>query len=59
MGRSKMVWTSLRFEDRLGGALNFLTRKVRVTLLLEINDLWDIVKDVVTSSTNPQLLAAQ
>jgi hypothetical protein len=29
----------LRFEDRLDGVLNFLSWKVRVTLLLEENDL--------------------
>jgi hypothetical protein len=42
-----MAFASLRFEDRLVGASNFLSWKVRVTLLLEKNDLWDIVKDVV------------
>ena len=47
-----MVATSLRFEDKLDGASNFLSWKVRVTLLLEENDLWDIVKDVATSPTN-------
>jgi hypothetical protein len=31
---------------------------VRVTLLLEENDLWDIVKDVVPSPTDLQQLAA-
>jgi hypothetical protein len=31
---------------------------VRVTLLLEENDLWDIVKDVATLPTNPQQLGA-
>jgi hypothetical protein len=44
-----MAYTRLKFEDRLNGALNFLSWKVRVTLLLEENDLWDIVKDVVSS----------
>jgi len=31
---------------------------VRVTLLLEENDLWDIVMDVVPLPTEPQQLAA-
>jgi hypothetical protein len=39
---SEMSLASLRFEDRLDGASNFLSWKVRVTLLLEENDLWDI-----------------
>jgi hypothetical protein len=53
-----MASTSLRFEDRLDGASNFLSWKVRVTLLLEENDLWDIVKDVVPLPTDLQQLAA-
>jgi hypothetical protein len=36
---SEMASTSLRFEDRLDGSSNFLSWKVRVTLLLEENDL--------------------
>jgi hypothetical protein len=39
----------LRFENRLDGASNFISWKVRVTLLLEENDLWDFIKDIVTS----------
>jgi hypothetical protein len=54
--RSEMASTSLRFEDRLDGASNFLSWKVRVTLLLEENDLWDIVKDAVTPPIDPQQL---
>jgi hypothetical protein len=53
-----MASTSLRFEDRLDGASNFLSWKVRVTLLLEENDLWDIVKDVVTPPTNPATIGS-
>jgi hypothetical protein len=53
-----MALNSLRFEDRLDGASNFLSWKVRVTLLLEKNDLWDIVKNVVATSTNPRDLAS-
>ena len=53
-----MASTSLRFEDRLDGASNLLSWKVRLTLLLEENDLWDIVKDVATPPTDPQRLIA-
>jgi hypothetical protein len=53
-----MASTSLGFEDRLDGASNFLSGKVRVTLLLEENELRGIVKDVVPSPTDPQQLAA-
>jgi hypothetical protein len=48
----------LRFEDKLDGALNFLSWKVRVTLLLEENDLWDIIKSVVSPPTDLQQLVA-
>jgi hypothetical protein len=48
-----MVSANLSFEDRLDDASNFLSWKIRVTLLLEENDLWDIVKDVVPSPTDP------
>jgi hypothetical protein len=53
-----MATTSLRFGDRLDGASNFLAWKVRVTLLLEENHLWDMVKDVVSPPTDPQQLVA-
>jgi hypothetical protein len=53
-----MAATSLRFEDRLDGASNFLPWKARVTLLLKENDLWEIVDKVVPSPTDPQQLAA-
>jgi hypothetical protein len=43
---------SLKFEGKLDGASNFLSWKVRIAFLLEENDLWDIVKDVVTPPTN-------
>jgi len=49
---------SLRYEDRLDVASNYLSWKARVTLLLEENDLWDIIKKVVTPPTNPQQLAS-
>jgi hypothetical protein len=47
-----MAGTCLRFEDKLDGASNFLSWKVRATLLLEENGLWDIFKNVVTPPTN-------
>jgi hypothetical protein len=53
-----MASTSLKFEDKLDGALNFLSWNVKVTLFLEENDLWDIIKDIMTSPTYPQQLAA-
>jgi hypothetical protein len=43
-----MASNSLEFEDRLDGALNLLSWKVGITLLLEENDHWDLVKDVAT-----------
>jgi hypothetical protein len=48
-----MASTSLRFEDILDGALNFLSWKMRITLLLEENDLWDIVKNVASLPKDP------
>jgi tryptophan 2,3-dioxygenase len=42
-----MSTTSLRFEDRLDGASNFLSWKARVTLLLKEHDLWEIMERVV------------
>jgi hypothetical protein len=53
-----MALNSLMFEDRLDDASNFLSWKVRVTLLVEENDLWDILKDVVAPPTDPHDLAA-
>ena len=53
-----MALASLRFEDRLDSVSNFLSWKMSVTLLLEENDLWDIVKDAVILSTDPQQLVA-
>jgi hypothetical protein len=53
-----MASTGLGFEDKLDGALKFLSWKVRVTLLLEENDLWYIVKDIVTPPTDLQQLIA-
>jgi hypothetical protein len=52
-----MAATSLRFEDRSDGASNFMSWKARVTLLLEENDLWDLVDQVITPPTDPQQLA--
>ena len=33
--------TSLRLEDRLDGAGNFVPWKARIVLILEENELWD------------------
>jgi len=49
-----MATTSLRFEDRLVGASNFLPWKARVTSLLKENDIWEIVDKVVPSPTDLQ-----
>ena len=35
--------TSLRLEDRLNGAENFVPWKARMVLILEENELWDEV----------------
>jgi hypothetical protein len=51
-----MASSSLRFEQNLDGASNYLSWKVRVKLLLEENDLWDIVKDVVSLPIDRQRL---
>jgi hypothetical protein len=53
-----MATTSLRFEDRLDGASNFLSWKARVTFLLKEYDLWEIVDKVVPSLIDPQALEA-
>jgi hypothetical protein len=52
-----MASASQRFNDRLDGASNFLSWKVKVTLLLKGNDLWDMIKDVVAEPTDLQQLA--
>jgi NhaP-type Na+/H+ or K+/H+ antiporter len=49
-----MASKTLRFEGRFNDASNFLSWKVMVTLLLEENDLWDIVKEVATAPSDPQ-----
>lgn len=54
----EMAAASFRFEEKLDGASNFLSWKVKITLLLKENDLWDIIKNVVTPPTNPQQLVA-
>jgi hypothetical protein len=47
-----MAIASLRFEDRLDGASNFMSWKVRVTLLLKEHDLWEITKKFVPTPTD-------
>jgi hypothetical protein len=53
-----MEATCLRFKNRLDGALNLLLWKVRVTLLLEDSDLWDINKNIGTPPTEQQQLVS-
>jgi hypothetical protein len=48
-----METTSLRVEDRLDGASNFLSWKARVTFLLKEHDFWEIVDKVVPAPTDP------
>jgi hypothetical protein len=54
-----METMSVRFENRLDGASNFLSWKERVTFLLKENHLWEIVDKVVPSPIDPQELASQ
>jgi hypothetical protein len=49
---------SLRVEDRLDGASNFLSWKERVTLALKEYDLWELLDKVVTPLTNMATLYA-
>jgi hypothetical protein len=43
-----MAATPLRVEDRLDAASNFLSWKVRVTLVLKEYDLWELVDKTIT-----------
>jgi hypothetical protein len=47
-----MATASLRFEDWLDGASNFLSWKARVTLFLKKRDLWEIIEKVVPTPTD-------
>jgi hypothetical protein len=49
-----MAVTGLRFEDILEGASNFAPWKVRVTLILMENGLWEFANTIVTPLTDPQ-----
>jgi len=51
-----MTSASLRFEENLDGASNYLSWKVGVKLLFEENDLLVIVKDVVSLPIDQQRL---
>jgi hypothetical protein len=51
-----MSSTTLRVEDRLDGASNFLSWKTRVTLALKEYDLWDLVDKEVAPLTYPTTL---
>ena len=49
--------TTLRLEDRLDGAGNFVPSKARIVLILEENELWDEV--VHSTQANPiQVIAS-
>jgi hypothetical protein len=52
-----MVAAILRFEDRLGGAYNFVPWKARVTLVLVENGLLDFSNTNVTPPIDPKYLA--
>lgn len=60
LGRSDQneMATRMRFEDRLEGASNFSPWKERITLLLEVNEVWEITNTNVASPTVATLLAA-
>ena len=46
---------SLRVEDRLEGAINFIPCKDRISLILEENEIWDIVHG---KTKNPMVVPA-
>jgi hypothetical protein len=47
LNMTAMSTSSLRFEDMLDGASNFLPWKARVTLVLKEQDLWENVDKVL------------
>ena len=60
-----MTFVGLRTEDRLDGAVNFVSWKARIFLVLKENELWEeVVRNTttntitITPSTNAALLAA-
>jgi hypothetical protein len=53
-----MVAASMRVEDILDGASNFLSWKKRVTLALKKYDLWELVDKVVTPLTDQKSFEA-
>jgi hypothetical protein len=44
--------TSMRYEDRLEGASNYLQWKVRIATMFKENKLWTLVSTTVIVSTN-------
>jgi hypothetical protein len=52
-----MAPTSLRLEDKLDSASNFVPWKARVTLVLMENELWEFANTKVTQPTDPKDLA--
>lgn len=53
-----MEMTSLKFEDPLDGASNFLAWKARVILPQKQNDFWEIMDKGIQSPTDPTQYAA-
>jgi hypothetical protein len=47
---------TLRMEDRLQGAQNFVTWKERVTMVLDVNDVLDHVNDEAAAPTDAATL---
>jgi hypothetical protein len=49
--------TGFRFEDRLDIASKFIPWKVKVTLVVMENELWEFSNTIMTPSTNPKDMA--
>jgi hypothetical protein len=54
----EVVAVGLSFENRLESASNFVPWKVRVTLVLMEDGLWDFANTIMTPPTDPKDLAA-
>ena len=53
-----MMATGLRLEDRLDGAVTFSPWKVRIVLILQENELWDIVNNTIAHPVTVPTVAA-
>ena len=51
-----MLVAGFRVEDRLAGASNWFPWKVRIVLILEELELWDIVENLVVPPTDAVLM---